>query len=66
MNAPLASKRSYEIRLLVDKCSAELFIDHGEIVMTSLFYPREAMNSLKFFSKEGTLKVEDIKVNDLK
>ncbi|MBP8944814.1 MAG: GH32 C-terminal domain-containing protein [Paludibacteraceae bacterium] len=66
MNAPLLPKKSYEIRLLVDKCSAELFIDHGEIVMTSLFYPREAMNSLKFFSKEGTLKIEDIKVSDLK
>jgi len=66
MNAPLASKRSYEIRLLIDKCSAELFINHGEIVMTSLFYPREAMNSLKFFSQEGTLKVEDIKVSNLK
>ena len=66
MNAPLLPKKSYEIRLLIDKCSAELFINHGEIVMTSLFYPNEVMNTLKFFSKEGSLKVENIKVGDLK
>ncbi len=66
MNAPLEKKNSYNIRLLIDKASAELFINEGTITMTTLFFPTEVMNQLKFYSKNGTLSVENIKINNLK
>ncbi len=66
MNAPLAKKDAYRIRLLVDKASAELFVNEGEITMTTLFFPSEYMNQLKFYSQAGKLSIEDIKINNIK
>ena len=66
MNAPLIKKDVYRIRLLVDKASAELFINEGEITMTTLFFPSEPMNQLKFYSQTGKFSVENIKINNLK
>jgi len=66
MNAPLAKRSTYRIRLLVDKASAELFINEGEITMTTLFFPSECMNQLKFYSKVGKIEVENIKINNIK
>ncbi len=66
MNAPLIKKDAYRIRLLVDKASAELFINEGEITMTTLFFPTEPMNQLNFYSQEGKFSVEDIKINNIK
>jgi fructan beta-fructosidase len=66
MNAPFIKKDAYRIRLLVDKASAELFINEGEITMTTLFFPTEPMNQLKFYSQEGKFSVEDIKINNIK
>ncbi|MDD4993210.1 MAG: GH32 C-terminal domain-containing protein [Paludibacter sp.] len=66
MNAPLLKKDAYRIRLLVDKASAELFINEGEITMTTLFFPTESMNQLKFYSQAGKFSVENIKINNIK
>jgi fructan beta-fructosidase len=66
MNAPLIKKDAYRIRLLVDKASAELFINEGEVTMTTLFFPSECMNQLKFYSQAGKFSVEDIKINNIK
>ena len=66
MNAPLITRPAYTIRLLVDKASVELFINQGEITMTSLFFPSEYMNQLKFYSQNGTINVESIKINNIK
>lgn len=66
MNAPLVKKDVYRIRLLVDKASAELFINEGEITMTTLFFPSESMNQLKFQCQTGKFSVENIKINNIK
>ncbi len=66
MNAPLVKKDIYQVRLLVDKASAEIFINKGEIAMTSLFFPTEVMNQLKFYGEDAAWKVENIKVNNIK
>lgn len=66
MNAPLLKKDTYRIRLLVDKASAELFINEGEVTMTTLFFPSEYMNQLKFYSQAGKFSVENIKISNLK
>lgn len=53
--APLAAKESYAITLLIDKSSAELFVDGGALAMTTLFFPTEPMNGLKFFSSDNMI-----------
>jgi fructan beta-fructosidase len=65
-SAPLQKKDSYKVRLLIDKASAELFINDGEIAMTNMFFPTEIMNTLTFFSHEGKLKAENVKIYNLK
>ena len=66
MNAPLIKRDAYRIRLLVDKASAEIFVNEGEITMTTLFFPTESMNQLKFYSNDGKFSVENIKINNIK
>ena len=66
MNAPLIKRDEYRIRLLVDKASAELFVNNGEIAMTTLFFPTETMNELKFYSNDGKFRVENIKIHNIK
>lgn len=64
--APIVVKDAYRIRLLVDKSSAEIFINEGEVTMTTLFFPTEIMNTLQFFSGEGDLKIENIIISNIK
>ena len=64
--APLIIEDSYRVRLLVDKSSAEIFINEGEIAMTTLLFPTEIMNTLHLFSEEGNLKVENITIYNIK
>ena len=49
MSAPLIKRAVYNVRLLIDRASAEIFINEGEITMTTLFFPVECMNQLRFF-----------------
>jgi fructan beta-fructosidase len=65
-SAPLVVKDSYNVRLLVDKASAEIFINNGEIAMTSLFFPTEIMNTLNFFATQGKLNAENITIYNIK
>ena len=65
MKAPLTDRKDYRIRLLVDKASAELFVNEGETVMTSIFFPTENMNSLKLFTSKGEIKVSGILISGI-
>jgi len=65
-NAPIVVKNAYKVRLLIDKASAEIFINNGEIVLSSLFFPTETMNSMRLFSTEGALKAENITIYNIK
>ena len=64
--APLVKRVAYKVRLMVDKASAELFINDGETVMSTLFFPTEIMNSLNIFSSEGNLSAENITIYNIK
>ena len=66
MKAPLTAGKEYRIRLLVDKASVELFVNEGETVMTSIFFPTESMNSLKLFTGIGEMKVSGIRISGIK
>ena len=66
MNAPLVKKDAYKVRVLVDKASAEIFINEGELALTTIFFPTEVMNKLKFYTKEGKFSAEHIKIYQIK
>jgi fructan beta-fructosidase len=57
--APLAVKNAYQLRVLVDRCSVEAFLDSGKVAMTNLIFPNEPYNEIEFLGN-------NINVNDLK
>ena len=52
------------LRIFVDKCSVEVFINEGEKVMTSLIYPSKDALEIKAFSK-GQCNIELLKKWDI-
>ena len=66
MTAPIVTKDTYKIRLLVDKASVELFVNDGETVMTSTVFPTEAYNKLTFFTADTAWNANDIKIYNIK
>ena len=66
IKAPLTAKKSYTVRLLVDKASTELFVNNGEVVQTNTVFPSEVYNTLRFKTEKGTLNLNDITVYKLK
>jgi fructan beta-fructosidase len=57
--APLAVKNAYRLRVLVDKCSVEAFLNGGEVAMTNLVFPNELYNEIEFLG-------DAVKINNLK
>lgn len=53
-----------KLRIFVDKCSIEVFVNDGEKVMTSLIYPSEDATGISVFSK-GESKIEILKKWDI-
>ena len=54
------------MHLIVDASSAELFIDDGKLVMTTLFFPGKDYSKLKLFSKGGSLFLERATLHELR
>jgi fructan beta-fructosidase len=64
--APLKVKNNkVSFQLFIDQSSIELFVNEGEIAITSLIFPRETGKELVFFSEGGDVKVEKLKVIEL-
>ena len=49
---------TYHLRIYVDKCSVELFLNGGKVAMTNLVFPSEPYNSLELFSEGGNAEVK--------
>jgi len=64
--APLTKRAVYKVRLLVDKASAEIFINDGETVLTNIIFPSQWFENLSFFTPNLSWKAEDIKIYELK
>lgn len=50
VKAPYEASEVLKIRMFIDAASAELFIDDGKLVMTTLFFPNENYSKLSLFS----------------
>lgn len=55
--APVKKAENYKLRIFVDKCSVEMFLNDGEIAMTNLVFPNEPYNRMNFYAKGGAGKV---------
>jgi fructan beta-fructosidase len=64
-SAPVAAKKTYQLRLLVDKASIESFLDAGEVSMTNLIFPAEPYNRIGFYAKGGGFTVKKLTVYEL-
>jgi fructan beta-fructosidase len=64
--APLVTKDSYYVRLLVDRASTEIFINDGETVMTNIVFPTQNFNSVSFFALNKSWEAQDIKIYEIK
>lgn len=49
---------TFNIRLLVDVASVEMFADDGRVVMTDIFFPNEKFMSTSFYSVGGKIELE--------
>lgn len=64
-SAPVGKKKSYILRLLVDKASIECFEGNGEIAITNIIFPSEPYNRINFYSKGGQYTVTHLEINKL-
>ena len=62
----LSSDKVFDLRLLVDVASVELFADGGKTVMTSVYFPDEEFTKVRLVADEGQVKVNGGRITDLK
>lgn len=61
----LTSAKSFDMTLVIDKTSVELFADGGLSVMTAIFFPQQDYTDIKILSAEQ-LKFQSIQLDHLK
>jgi fructan beta-fructosidase len=66
ITSPLSSKNSYDVRLLIDKASSELFVNGGEVVQSNIFFPSAPFNKISFNSAGGNVSLSDMTVYEIK
>lgn len=63
--SPLSAAQDHTLRIYVDKCSVEIFLDGGKVAMTNLVFPNVPYNSLNFYSKDASYKVNTLNLYKL-
>ncbi|MCL4115998.1 UNVERIFIED_CONTAM: hypothetical protein GTU68_054619 [Idotea baltica] len=57
----------YEVRILVDKSSIELFLNGGQYVMTSQLFPNKAYKNLSIeYKGDSEMSVKELQLNEIK
>ncbi|WP_162052239.1 glycoside hydrolase family 32 protein [Pontibacter pamirensis] len=62
----LSTDKAFDLRLVVDVASVELFADGGKTVMTSIFFPDEEFTQVRLVADNGELKVTSGQMTELK
>ncbi|GHT21587.1 2,6-beta-D-fructofuranosidase [Bacteroidia bacterium] len=65
-SAPIEAKKTYRLRLLIDKASIECFEDDGEISISNLVFPSEPYNRIRFYVKGGKYTINKFVIYTLK
>lgn len=61
----LLDNGTIKLRVLVDRCSVEIFANEGRQTMTNLVYPNRDTTDISLFAKEGAAKIEHLVAYDL-
>ncbi|WP_187264416.1 glycoside hydrolase family 32 protein [Pontibacter beigongshangensis] len=61
----IAADKSFDLRLVVDVASVELFADGGKTVMTAIYFPESPFTKIKLLSKEGQYVLKSGKLSEL-
>jgi fructan beta-fructosidase len=66
--APLdiAASQAIELHIFVDRCSVEVFANHGERVMSELIFPSLSSHDIDLYSSGGGAKIVNLDVWNLK
>jgi len=65
VKAPYVASEVLKIRMFIDAASAELFVDDGKLVMTTLFFPNENYSKLRLFSGSENVLLGKAEFNEL-
>jgi sucrose-6-phosphate hydrolase SacC (GH32 family) len=64
--APLTLRDgTFAVRIFVDRCSVEVFLNDGEAVFSSLIHPTEPGRGVEWFSGNGKSGVQELRVHRL-
>ena len=57
--APLnvSQAEAVELHIFVDRCTVEVFANHGEMVISDLIFPSPASEGLQFYSDGGEVRI---------
>jgi fructan beta-fructosidase len=58
VKAPYEASEVLKMRMFIDAASAELFVDDGRLVMTTIFFPNKNYSKLRLFSGRENVLVE--------
>jgi fructan beta-fructosidase len=64
--SPYITGAVLKLQLFIDASSAELFVDDGKLVMTTLIFPKENFTILEVFSKGGEITLDRSELHNLK
>lgn len=64
--APYMAGNKLHLELFIDASSVELFVDHGQLVMTNLVFPTEKFTKIKVYAYGGNLLLEKAVMSSLK
>lgn len=61
--APLSfDKANFDVRIIMDASSAEIFVDNGALSFTSIFFPSEKFNQVSLISQSGSLSLSELNI----
>ena len=63
--APLDIKETVQLKIFVDRCSVEVFVNDGLTSLSDLIYPSMNGNGLEFFTEGGNVLLESLSVFQL-
>jgi fructan beta-fructosidase len=64
--APYEAGSHLRMDFFLDAASAEIFIDGGKLVMTSIFFPSEEYSKLRLFTTGGSIQLRKSGITELK
>lgn len=61
----LLDNGTIKLRVLIDRCSIEIFANEGRQTMTNLVYPNRDSTGVSFFAESGAAKIEHLVAYDI-